>query len=65
MTDSYHIQPVKCTYSYKRILNDGNGAEKEIIIRGFSNHTLYTTFTNFSMKYLLMCNIYTDVSGIK
>ena len=25
----------------------------------------YTTFTNFSMKYLVMCNVYTDVGGIK
>ena len=26
---------------------------------------LYTTFTNFSMKYHLMCKVYTDVGGIK
>ena len=25
----------------------------------------YTTFTNFSMKYLAMCMVYTDVGGIK
>ena len=25
----------------------------------------YTTFTNFSMKYLVMCKVYTDVGGIK
>ena len=25
----------------------------------------YTTLTNFSTKYLVMCNIYTDVGGIK
>ena len=25
----------------------------------------YTTFTNFSMKYLVMCNVYTDIGGIK
>ena len=25
----------------------------------------YTTFTNFSMKYLVICKVYTDVSGIK
>ena len=25
----------------------------------------YTTFTNFSMKYLMMCKVYTDVGGIK
>ena len=25
----------------------------------------YTTFTNFSMKYLVMCKVYTDVSGIE
>ena len=25
----------------------------------------YTTFTNFSMKYLVMCNVYTDDGGIK
>ena len=26
---------------------------------------IYTTFTNFSMKYYLMCKVYTDVGGIK
>ena len=25
----------------------------------------YTTFTNFSMKYLVICKVYTDVGGIK
>ena len=25
----------------------------------------YTTFSNFSMKYIVMCNVYTDVGGIK
>ena len=25
----------------------------------------YTTFTNFSMIYHLMCKVYTDVGGIK
>ena len=25
----------------------------------------YTTLTNFSMKYLTMCKVYTDVGGIK
>ena len=25
----------------------------------------YTTFANFSMKYLAMCKVYTDVNGIK
>ena len=26
---------------------------------------VYTTFTNFSMKYLVMCMVYTDDGGIK
>ena len=26
---------------------------------------IYTTFTNFSMKYHMMCKVYTDVGGIK
>ena len=26
---------------------------------------IYTTLTDFSMKYLLMCKVYTDVGGIK
>ena len=26
---------------------------------------VYTTLTNFSMKYLVMCSVYTGVSGIK
>ena len=25
----------------------------------------YTTFAKFSMKYLVMCNVYTDVGGMK
>ena len=25
----------------------------------------YTILTNFSMKYLMVCNVYTDVGGIK
>ena len=25
----------------------------------------YTTFTNFSMKYLVMCKVCTDIGGIK
>ena len=25
----------------------------------------YTTFTNFSMKYFVMCKVYTDVGGIR
>ena len=27
--------------------------------------SIYTTFTNFSMKYLVMCMVYTDDGGIK
>ena len=49
MTDSYHIQTVKCSYSYKHILYDDNGAEK-IIIRHFSNHTLYQPKTPISAR---------------
>ena len=26
---------------------------------------IYTAITNFSMKYLVMCKVYTDVGGIK
>ena len=26
---------------------------------------IYTTFTNFSMIYIVMCKVYTDVGGIK
>ena len=29
------------------------------------NINLYTTLNNFSMKYLMMCKVYTDVGGIK
>ena len=29
------------------------------------NIGVYTTLTNFSTKYLVMCKVYTDVSGIK
>ena len=27
--------------------------------------TIYTTLTNFSTKYIVMCKVYTDVGGIK
>ena len=27
--------------------------------------TEYPIYTNFSMKYLVMCNVYTDIGGIK
>ena len=27
--------------------------------------TMYTTLTNFSTKYIVMCKVYTDVGGIK
>ena len=29
------------------------------------DNELYTTFTNLSMKYLVMCKVYTDLDGIK
>ena len=42
------------------------------VMRGHNQETIpnvhiyvYTTFTNFSMKYLVMCKVYTDVGGIK
>ena len=31
----------------------------------FKINTIYTTLTNFSMKYLMMCKVYTYVGGIK
>ena len=31
----------------------------------FNSINVYTIFTNFSMKYYLMCKVYTDVGGIK
>ena len=32
---------------------------------GLSLTWLYTTLTHLSMKYLMMCKVYTDVGGIK
>ena len=29
-----------------------------------ADHMIYTTLTNFSTKYLVMCKVYTDVGGI-
>ena len=29
------------------------------------DNVIYTTLTNFSMKYLVMCKVYTDVGGMK
>ena len=37
----------------------------EFIYRLFKRSWIYTTFTNFSMRYLMMCKVYTDVGGIK
>ena len=28
-------------------------------------YVIYTTFTNFSMNFLVMCNVYTDIGGIE
>ena len=28
-------------------------------------NVVYTTFANLSMKYLVICKVYTDVGGIK
>ena len=36
-----------------------------ICIEQLYNKCLYTTLTNVSMKYLMMCKVYTDVGGIK
>ena len=35
--------------------------QKTISLRSF----IYTTFTTFSMKYLVVCMVYTDDGGIK
>ena len=35
----------------------------EPLSHGVQQH--YTTFTNLSIKYLVMCKVYTDVGGIK
>ena len=35
------------------------------IIQLRPNKQLYTTLTNFSTKYLMMCKVYIDVGGIK
>ena len=31
----------------------------------FTQKIIYTTLTNFSTKYLIMCKVYTDLGGIK
>ena len=35
-----------------------------ILIRRELNTLLYTTLTNLSTKYLVMCKVYTDVEGV-
>ena len=56
-----YIQHCSCTHAVKE-----KGIIQQISFSlqfcGFGN---YTTFTNFSMKYLVMCKVYTDVGGIK
>ena len=37
----------------------------EIVVITSNDKLIYTTFTNFSMKYLVMCMVYTDDGGIK
>ena len=37
---------------------------KDLFIHSCYN-SFYTTFTNFSMKYLVMCKVYTNIGGIK
>ena len=39
--------------------------DKENLIFEALYHDFYTTHTNFSTKYLVMCKVYTDVGGIK
>ena len=39
--------------------------EKNSLQRFFWIYKLYTTLTNFSTKFLVMCKVYTDVGGIK
>ena len=45
-------------YTYQQVMN-------LLIFCRLTNLKLYTTLTNFSMKYLMMCKVYTDVGGIK
>ena len=68
-------------YSNKKVTSDFHGIVsfyqlkcRNKIKRNYVRHTYigndlnlssYTTFTNFSMKYLVMCIIYTDDGGIK
>ena len=43
-----------------------NGSEIEVrMFFSIFDMNIYTTFTNFSMKYLLICKVYTDVGGMK
>ena len=37
----------------------------EFLITKHPINCLYTTLTDFSTKYLVMCKVYTDVGGIK
>ena len=41
------------------------GTWKYILTWILATKCVYTTFTIFSIKYLVMCKIYTDVGGIK
>ena len=35
------------------------------VYRRLGNNSNYTTLTDFSTKYFMMCKVYTDVGGIK
>ena len=50
---------------YMTITHSSEPALLKIIV-GFTDNLLpYTTFTNFSIRYLVMCKVFTDVEDIK
>ena len=59
MTKIYHIYRLKTNPRHREEETQNTYSHKT------SGRHFYTTFTNFSMKYLVMCKVYTDVCGIK
>ena len=63
--------PLQWTHGTKQLvmedksLNNGQLWYNVEMLLCNKNNNFYTTLTNFSTKYLVMCKVYTDVGGIK
>ena len=59
------IMRLKCTVILFTSVHQADSVNQPMIPLSERSLGVYTTFTNFSMKYLVMCKVYTDMGGIK